>query len=87
MPSPNAGARVAPITNEVATTTGRDAKKSSPDEGRGTHSADKPNAQQRNQAHDSIRDPFVVDRCGAVVRPQCDRPIDFPRVIGNVSVA
>ncbi len=35
MPSPNAGARGAPITNVVATTTGRDANKYSPDEGRG----------------------------------------------------
>lgn len=34
MPSPNTGARGAPITIVVATTTGRDAKKSSPDEAR-----------------------------------------------------
>lgn len=32
----NAGARVAPTTIEIATTIGRDAKKSSPDEGRGS---------------------------------------------------
>jgi hypothetical protein len=44
MPSPNAGARGASITDVVAITTGRDADKSSPDEGRGRHSADDPDA-------------------------------------------
>jgi hypothetical protein len=36
MPAPNAGARVAPITDEVAHTTARDANKSQPDEAAAT---------------------------------------------------
>ena len=57
MPSPNAGARGAPITNVVATTTGRDANKSSPDEGRGPPLGRRPQRpDDTNQADHRILD-------------------------------
>ena len=75
MPSPNAGARVAPITNEVATTTGRDAKQILA--GRGPRHPNKPNAPTT-----------VADGMAGASRSRdgSDRPVDFARVIEIVAL-
>ena len=59
----DAGARIAPITNEVATTTGSDANRSSPDEGRGTplgKQSQRPH--EANQRHHRHPPPIVPDQ-------------------------